>query len=86
MVKNDKVEKKESDKVVLEIPNTSKFILLFEEPGKALTIRTGGFLNLDEMLGFNRRIINPTLTEQMMVQAIQQQQEKAQSQSPKKEG
>ncbi len=56
----------------IEIPTGARYIVVYEV-GNKLAVSTGGFQNFDEMIGFNRRVINPNLTEQIMVDAINRQ-------------
>lgn len=63
-------EQAEPEPTTVTIPAGGKFILLFEAPGQALALQTGGFVNLDEMLGFNRRACNPNLVEQMIIAGL----------------
>lgn len=72
---------KNSGKVQVEIPEGAKYIMVFEH-GNRLSVTTGGFLNFDEMMGFNRRVINANLTEQILLDAIQKQMTVAQSRQP----
>ena len=59
--------------IEIKIPPNTKFILITETAGHPISIRTGGFINIDEMLGFNRRVVNPVAVEQMIIAGIQQQ-------------
>lgn len=81
----DKEKKDKPESVKVDIPPNTKFILLMETQGRPIAIRTGGFVNVDEMLGFNRRVLNPNLVEQMIIQGLQQQQQ-AQARKDTKEG
>ena len=65
---------KDNGKSQVEIPTGARFIMLYEKDN-VLRITTGGFQNIDEMIGFNRRVINPNLTEQMIMNAVQKQME-----------
>jgi len=72
------MERKEKESV--EIPAGAKYIMVFEQGGK-LGLASGGFVNADEMLGFNRRALNPNVTEQFIIAGVQQQaQEQAKKQ------
>lgn len=63
---------KNKNVVQVEIPVGAKYILVYEY-GNQLRVSTGGFVNFDEMLGFNRRVINANLTEGILVDALQKQ-------------
>jgi len=57
----------------ITLPKGSKFIVIFEHPSSSVAIQTGGFGNLDEMLGFNRRCVNPGIVEQMIIAYVNKQ-------------
>lgn len=83
-MENKKEIKKQGDMMV-GIPAGSKFIIIYEH-GENLGINSGGFMNLDEMLGFNRRCVNSELVERMLAAGLQkeaqEQAQKARTPSP----
>ena len=77
-VKESEEKTVEEKSQTIEIPARSKFILIFEAPDSPIGLKSGGFTNLDEMLGFNRRCVNSNMTEQMIFQGVQKEMEKQQ--------
>lgn len=78
MAKETVDKKKGKDMMSVDIPAGAKYIVVFEHGGR-MGLASGGFVNADEMLGFNRRALNPNVTEQFIMAGVQKQaQEQAQ--------